>query len=271
MNSRYLTITIIAGLSLFVLTLGGCSVAQQDTQWTLGGKLFTSAWIQRSAEYQALCIQAYNIATERVDALPAERKQGDRPYAIVTDIDETILDNTPNSVYQALRGKDYDEETWGKWCAQADADTLAGALSFFLHAANKGIEVFYVTNRRDNLREATLQNLQRYGFPFADEGHLLTTHGPSDKEPRRLKIQEQYEIVLLIGDNLGDFHYFFNTKEESGRKQALGLTAGEFGRHFIMLPNPNYGSWEPAWYGGKYPPLPERDKALKQLRSQNSR
>ena len=117
MNSRHLTITIIAGLSLFVLTLGGCSVAQQDTQWTLGGKLFTSAWIQRSAEYQALCIQAYNIATERVDALPAERKQGDRPYAIVTDIDETILDNTPNSVYQALRGKDYDEETWGKWCA----------------------------------------------------------------------------------------------------------------------------------------------------------
>ena len=81
MNSRHLTITIIAGLSLFVLTLGGCSVAQQDTQWTLGGKLFTSAWIQRSAEYQALCIQAYNIATERVDALPAERKQGDRPYA----------------------------------------------------------------------------------------------------------------------------------------------------------------------------------------------
>ena len=33
---------------------------------TLGGKLFTAAWIQRSAEYKALCQQSYNVATERL-------------------------------------------------------------------------------------------------------------------------------------------------------------------------------------------------------------
>lgn len=253
-------------LLLCVLTLGSCGLNKQDKQWTLGGKLFTSAWIQHSDEYRALCLQAYNIATERVKAL-TESPKGNKPMAIVTDIDETILDNTPSYVYRALHGKTYDHESWEKWCAQADADTLAGSLTFFKYAAEKGMTIFYVTNRESNLRQETLKNLRRYGFPFANEEHLFTKDDMSSKESRRNIIEKDYEIVMLIGDNLGDFSQLFDTRDGGERRQALKQMADEFGNRFIVLPNPVYGVWESIWYGG-YPPQSERDNAMKRLRKQ---
>ena len=76
---------------------------------TLGGKLFSSAWMQRSAEYKALCQQAYNIATERLRAATSAPRNKGKKWAIVTDIDETIVDNSANSVHQALEVKDYEQ------------------------------------------------------------------------------------------------------------------------------------------------------------------
>ena len=71
------------------------------------GKLFTALFQQRAAEYRALCFQAYNIAHLRLDQ--ALQNTGNLPSCIITDIDETILDNSPYAVHQALLGKDYDQ------------------------------------------------------------------------------------------------------------------------------------------------------------------
>ncbi|HMG09519.1 MAG TPA: HAD family acid phosphatase, partial [Mucilaginibacter sp.] len=63
------------------------------------GKVWASLWQQRAAEYKALCFQAYNIARQRVDE--GVKRISTKPLAIVTDIDETLLDNSP---YDAKRG-----------------------------------------------------------------------------------------------------------------------------------------------------------------------
>lgn len=229
---------------------------------TLGGKLFSSAWMQRSAEYQALCLQAYELATLRLDEALA--KQGAKPLAIVTDIDETIVDNSPNSVHQALKGEDYTDASWDQWCDRAEAVALAGAVKFFNYADSRGVKVFYITNRNERNRAGTVANLRKLGFPQLESSNFLFRTTTSDKTARRTEVLKTYDIALLLGDNLGDFEHAFDSSIEHERATALKTFEKEFGHRFIVLPNPNYGTWEKAMNGG-YPPLREKDHKLKTM------
>ncbi len=229
---------------------------------TLGGKLFTSAWIQRSAEYKALCEQSYALAKLRLDE--AIKNKGTKPLAIVTDIDETILDNTPNSVYQALRGEDYTDRSWDEWCERAEAIPMEGALDFFRYADSRGVRIFYISNRNETNRAGTIKNLRRYNFPQVVDEQLLLRSTTSDKTERRALVAKDYDIALLLGDNLGDFEHIFDSSKEEERLQGFTMWKSMFGKRFIVLPNPNYGTWEKAMNGG-YPPLHEKDTRLKTI------
>ena len=227
------------------------------------GKLYTAVWMQRAAEYKALCEQACNIATLRVNQY-LQHNNSSKPLAIVTDIDETFLDNSPYAVRQALQGKDYTDATWRDWTSRAEADTLCGALEFFKYAAGKGITVFYITNRGEAERSGTLKNLQKFGFPFADSAHLYLSQGSSSKESRRLAVEKNYDIVLFLGDNLGDFSALFDKKTEAERSENVLNNKNEFGKKFIIFPNPDYGDWEGAMNRYNYKlSLPQRDSIIK--------
>lgn len=261
--------TLIFGYSLLLLTSCTKPVTDQSTHTdsisnslTLGGKLYTSAWIQRSVEYKALCLQAYNLAELRLEEALRNKASSSRPLAIITDIDETILDNTPNSVHQVLKGEDYTDESWNEWCARAEADTLAGARDFFIRADKAGVQIFYVSNRYQVNRAGTLDNLKKFGFPQVDDEHLLLRTDVSDKTERRNQVMNTYDIIMFLGDNLGDFEHIFDSSDEAERLQGLEIYRREFGKRFIVLPNPNYGTWEKAMNSG-YPPLTERDELLK--------
>ncbi|HEY0272452.1 MAG TPA: HAD family acid phosphatase, partial [Chitinophaga sp.] len=117
------------------------------------GPAWAALWQQRSAEYKALCWQAYQVAALRLDQDLAQPHE--KPLAVVTDIDETVLDNSPNTVHQALQGKGYTQQDWEAWTAKAAADTVPGALTFFRYAAAKGIDIFYISNRSETERAAT--------------------------------------------------------------------------------------------------------------------
>ncbi|KAA3628467.1 MAG: hypothetical protein DWQ02_19320 [Bacteroidetes bacterium] len=55
----------------------------------------TVLWQQQSAEYKSLCYQAFNVARYMLDQHLSRALPGDKPFAIITDIDETVLDNSP--------------------------------------------------------------------------------------------------------------------------------------------------------------------------------
>jgi 5'-nucleotidase (lipoprotein e(P4) family) len=245
----------------------GCSTqkniaTEQPAQHNLitDGKLFTSLFQQRAAEYKALCYQAYNIAHDRVDIIVEQ--QHTKPLAIVTDIDETVLDNSPYAVHQALLGKGYDLNSWIEWTDKATADTVPGACSFFKYAASKNIEIFYVTNRSEKERASTLQNLQKYNFPNANDTHLFLMKDSSSKETRRQNILATHEIVLLLGDNLADLSAAFDDKKYDSRLQNVQALSAQFGQRFIVLPNANYGDWESAVYNSKMSDA-QKDSAVK--------
>ena len=119
------------------------------------GKIFATAYQQKSAEYRALCFQAFNIAHMRADEIILTKTE--KPKAIITDIDETILNNSPYEAHQTLQGKDYESTSWSEWTSMVNADTVPGGLTFLKYASTKGIEIFYVTNRSEKEREVTLK------------------------------------------------------------------------------------------------------------------
>jgi 5'-nucleotidase (lipoprotein e(P4) family) len=233
-------------ITLLIFIAIASKAQQAPSNFVADAKLWTSLWQQKAAEYRALCFQAYNIAHLRVDQVitaPAVK-----PRVIVTDIDETLLDNSPNSVHQALLGKDYEPAAWLNWTAMAKADTVPGAPSFLKYAASKGIVVYYITNRSESERGTTLKNLQLYGFPYADNGHLLLRQTESSKEARRKQVAQDHDIVMLLGDNLADFSSLFDKKTVDERLQNTQQQAAQFGKLFIVLPNANYGDWESSLY-----------------------
>ena len=211
----------------------------------VNGKLFTAAFQQRAAEYRALCFQAFNIAHLRLDQ--ALQHSVTRP-ALITDIDETVLDNSPYAVHQALLRKDYDQTEWYRWSDRALADTLPGAAIFLKYAASKGVEIFYISNRADREKTVTLANLKKFGLPDADTAHLLLKQTTSGKESRRQQVMKTHEIILLMGDNLSDFSSLFDKKGEEERTENTNLFYQEFGNKFIVLPNPGYGDWESSLF-----------------------
>jgi 5'-nucleotidase (lipoprotein e(P4) family) len=225
--------------------------AQNNTSVVNSGKVWTSMWQQRAAEYKALCFQAYNSARLRLDAA-LKLKKG-KPLAVITDIDETLLDNSPYDAQRAVANLDYDTKTWKAWTAKGIADTVPGAPSFFKYAASKGVAVFYITNRDEDERAGTTQNLKLYKLPNVDETHLLLKQGTSSKEARRQQVLRHYNVVLLCGDNLPDFDARYdNHPAEADRATTTQSLKAQFGNRYIVIPNPSYGDFEGAVFKFNY-------------------
>jgi 5'-nucleotidase (lipoprotein e(P4) family) len=222
--------------------------------------LYATLYQQQAAEYRALCYQAFNMAAMQLDKeLEANH---DYPLAIVLDIDETVLDNSPYQAQAIKEGFGYPKK-WAEWIELAVAEPLPGVLAFLQHAEANQVAIFYITNRKEEFREATLRNLQKMGIPFADDEHLLMRTVANDKEPRRRMVSELFHIAMLIGDNLGDFHAAFDTDQATDRMQLTEDKKQEFGSRWIVLPNAIYGSWVNALEGYEHGIHP--DELAKQL------
>jgi len=201
---------------------------------------------QTAAEYRALCYQAFNIGKIMLD-LDLADKSVNKHRVIVLDVDETVLDNSPFQAKSVLESTSY-PVNWDEWCNLARAEALPGALDFLKYARANGVSIFYVTNRKDYLKDVTVKNLAALGFPHADEEHVITRTAEASKEGRRQTLAAKYHISLLFGDNLNDFAEDFEGLAVKPRMEAVDHASAEFGRRFIVLPNAMYGDWENALY-----------------------
>lgn len=200
-------------------------------------------WMQRSAEYQACSYQAYNALKATI--LQASEMKGSKPQAIILDIDETVLDNTP---YKAKSiGTDIGKArgAFSKWVAKEQAEVLPGAVAALKLAHQKNIECFYVSSRSaKNDMDATISNLQKQGIPNIDKEHLYLYAGNSDKQVSFTNIEKKYQVIAYVGDNLLDFPLMAQHANAAERALLVAKNCAKFGKEFIVLPNPDYGSWE---------------------------
>jgi 5'-nucleotidase (lipoprotein e(P4) family) len=241
--------------------------AQEATLPATSIKEYPVLFQQTAAEYRALCYQAFNLAQLRIDAIP-RRKLRRQKLAIITDLDETILDNSYQEAQQIKEGKEYSPQSWKNWTNQSAATAVPGAVAFLQAAKRKGIHIFYISNRDTTEINSTLLNLQKLQLPDADIAHMLFLLNTSSKEVRRQKVMQDYEVVMLMGDNLTDFTTAFEKKPIDERKQETDKVKEDWGRKFIVLPNAIYGEWENALYDydRKLTPAQKEEKRLQKLK-----
>ena len=278
---------LAAGLAASLLTLSACkrtepaatpaapaAPAAAATQAKPSGthdNLNAVAWVQTSVEYRAITTQTFRAAADHLDAalkekhwdalVPDERGNaaiGLKP-AVVMDVDETVLDNSPYQARLIRDGKEYDEISWDQWVAEKKAKPLPGVVDFAKAAAEKGVTILYISNRAVHLKEATLANLREAGLPVADDSVFLglgtvlegCEQNGSEKNCRRRLAGQKYRVLMQFGDQIGDFvQVEANTRE--GRQALFDEYDDWFGERWWMLPNPTYGSWEPALFNNAW-------------------
>ena len=121
---------------------------------------------------------------------------------------------------------------------------IPGSLEFLKYASEKNVEIFYISNRYSEQLDATVNNLKKLGFPDAKKSNVLLRSDKRSKSDRRKSVYKDYEVIMLLGDNLADFNDDFEEKISEERTKLTDNLSNDFGTKLIVLPNPNYGDWE---------------------------
>jgi 5'-nucleotidase (lipoprotein e(P4) family) len=247
------------------------------------------AWSQTAIEHDMIYLQTYRDAQSRLLAALHDKHwdalgRADRVAplknlkpAVILDVDETVLDNSPFAVRMVKSGAEYNEAEWAAWCKEARARALPGAVEFTQFAASQGVAVIYISNRAKDLDEATLANLRQAGFPVSGPQAFLglgtvvdgCEQAGSEKGCRRQLIARHYRVLMQFGDQIGDF-VDVNANTADGRRRAVADYLPWVGTRWFVLPNATYGSWEPALFNNDWSATPEqrRQQKLDALRYQ---
>ncbi|MEH7072481.1 5'-nucleotidase, lipoprotein e(P4) family [Neobacillus drentensis] len=242
---KIISVVTVVFVQLFLINIDAnaepvSALSEQNTMSVL--------WFQKAGEAKGLYYQGYNLGKMRLDKIMSKKRgRNNLKPAIVLDIDETILDNSPHQAWYVLAGRKV-PFNWNEWFKRTEAKPLPGAVEFLQYANSLGVEIFYISNRYESQKTATIMNLKNVGAPQVDLKHvLLKQPGEIGKETRRRLVAKTHEIILLFGDNLGDFSGF-DRLSVSNRNNAVVRLKGEFGKKLILFPNPMYGDWEGAIY-----------------------
>ena len=224
-------------------------------------------YAQSSAEYEASNIQTYVNAKSALDkalndvtwtaAIEQKDNFENKPPAIILDIDETVLNNVPFQARSIIDGQSY-PTGWLDWMLEESSDAVAGVSGFLEYAQSKGVKIFYVTNRIAVAEDATRNNLKKLGLPLDTDRDVLLMKNEngwtSDKVSRRKLVAKDFRILLLIGDQLGDFLPLDETTLQlDARKELADTYKHMWGSKWFMITNPMYGRWEASIYNNEYP------------------
>ncbi len=225
-------------------------------------------WVQTAAEYPANCHQAYNSALMNIDAAIADSRWtgaleqtndfSDLPPAVIFDLDETVLDNSAYQAQLVKEGSGFQLSSWDQWVGMRQAGSIAGAVEFINYLQNQGVEVFFITNRECRKRSGsaspcpqekdTIENLNALGISGIKGSNVLLKNEYADwvseKQGRRAYIAEKYRILMLFGDDLGDFIPGVQNDIAPGKRREIAETYhANWGTKWFIIPNPMYGSW----------------------------
>jgi len=226
-------------------------------------QLDSALWVQSSAEFFANASQTFAAATEKLalalrdPTWTASIEQYDEggyeklPPAVIVNVDETVLNNSP---YQARIIQEYgqhDIERFLEWCNEAQCPAVPGAKKFLDAAKKQGVAIIYISPRPEITRDATLRNLTRHDFPFEVGKDQLMLAGAWPNHDKRERVGNDFRILLIVSDNLGDF---LQGTDESAktRRDVAERCADYWGLKWFILPNPMYGHWEYSFHDYDY-------------------
>lgn len=194
-------------------------------------------YVRDSMEYSTLTRQIYSLAAT---VLPTDRKA----WAVVMDIDQTVLDGSVYQLERAAYDLPFDEASWRAWVSRGSAPAVPGSVEFTRKVHSRNGLIVWLTDRQDAYRDVTKQNLKALGL-WADQDLFCPSYGETNKKSRRRELQSNSgtcsspkikTVVAFIGDQMGDF-------PEAGEHFFDGPVDDQFGKTNFLLPNPMYGKW----------------------------
>jgi len=227
-------------------------------------------WVKHAAEYQAISLQVYQsaqddlpgfIADESWSAMPGHPQSDGRPPAVILDVDETVVSNID---FQISFERPFTNRKLYDFYQQHPAIPVAGVIEFVAAARDAGVTVFFVTNRPCERidenpdpcpqKEGVIHELESIGIDVDASHVMLADQNGWDraKITRRELIAESYRVIMLIGDDLGDFVPCVRTKlygpctepaTKESRKQWVEQYSDRWSNGWYILPGPTHGSW----------------------------
>jgi len=206
---------------------------------------------------------------------------GDKPPAIVLDVDETSILNL-GAEYDDLQAnrRGFDADAWDRWekGGAAYVAPTPGAKEALDRLRDHGVTVVFNSNRAAVNAAGAEAALNAAGLGPARHGETLFLSGDDDqgsmKDGRRQTIAAHYCVLAMAGDQLVDFSDLFTTEPNgiAARRATVAYSgiADLWGAGWFVMPNPVYGSGlqggpddifpkEKQWRdpGPAKPPVPE--------------
>ena len=209
-------------------------------------------YVRDAEEYAALTRMVYRIAGASVTHQAAALPKGEN-WAVVLDLDETVLDNSPYQLERSAYDLPFDGASWNAWVMRGQAALVPGVSGFIALVRNLGGHVAWISDRAASTTDATRGNLERDGVWKAGD-LLCLKDGPADstKARRRTEVAtgqgscawagKPAKVLAFIGDQVkdgpgrGDFPGPGEPDSAAGVDAAFGVTS-------FLIPNPTYGSW----------------------------
>ncbi len=164
--------------------------------------------------------------------------ENNRNYAIVMDLDETVLDNSQYQVQLFKKNESFNQVSWSDWVNRGVATLIPGAKEFIDYARSQNIQIIFMSNRMNYNLEPTIQNLKSLDV-FQDNDIFLLRKDKGDKKTvrraeiysgsNRMSSYPKFNVIAYFGDQRGDF-----PKIED---------ADSWPQNYYMFPNPMYGKW----------------------------
>ena len=198
-------------------------------------------WVRESKEYVALCNQVYANAIDKLQDTISPNNYSlniiNNNYAVVMDLDETVLDNSDYQVELYNKNEKYNPDSWDDWVVKEDAKLVPGAYDYISFLRNHNIQIIFISNRMHKRLQETKNNMLELGIYSDNDIYLLRLDRADKKTIRRAEIFnstgrmkgfKQFEIIQYLGDAIGDF--------EVDNLDRFGLDQ-------FVFPNPMYGKW----------------------------
>ncbi len=252
----------VASLSVMLSSCTPPSTEASDPDMAIG-------WVKDSAEYRALSLQVYQMAAlalpEKISdvtwsALPDQVNAQDLPPAVILDVDETALSNAR---FQAALVPPFRDSKLNRWSDTNHAVPVPGAVEFVKQAISAGVSVFFLTNRPCEpvandpcpQKSVVISDLSEAGFAASEANVSLSYERPEwtkEKSIRRNHIAADNRVIMLFGDDLGDFIPCTRKRpldpcsaaaSRESRRALLEQYADYWGNGWYIMPNPMHGSW----------------------------
>ncbi|MEO1201141.1 MAG: HAD family acid phosphatase [Pseudomonadota bacterium] len=250
--------------------LSACATAPTGEQGHSPADDLGLRWVKSAAEYRAITRQVYAAAGDDLagfvadpnwSALPWQSDAGELPPAVILDVDETVVSNVD---FQLVFERPFANWKLEQWASETTATPVQGVVEFVAEARRQGVTVFFVTNRpcepkpgNDDpcpQRQTTIDGIGEVGIQ-TDAAHVFLSEERGwtrEKITRREHIGQNYRVLMLIGDDFGDFVPCVRKKirapctvpaTAASRAAALDEYDRYWGRGWYILPNPMHGSW----------------------------